>query len=69
MSSDNNLYLVIVPSPPPDTNYYANDFEDSALNTNLLIKVTAIDIFSLLTYLSEFRVKYIISALASSLEI
>lgn len=55
--------------PPPYTNCYANVLDDSALNTSLDIRVIAIEIFSLDTYLSELRVKYMISALAKSAEI
>jgi len=43
--------------PPPYTNCYAKTLEDSALKTNLEINVTAIEIFSLLTYFNEFKVR------------
>ena len=55
--SSKSLYLAIVARPPPETNYCANYLDDSALNTNLDIKLIAIEMFSLLTYLRELRVK------------
>ena len=55
--SSKSLYFAIVASPPPDTNCWANCFEDSALNTSLEINVMAIDMLSLLTYLRLFRVR------------
>ena len=69
LSSDNSLYLAMLPKPPPDTNYCANVLDDSALKTSLEIKVTAIEMLSLVIYFKELSVKYMISALASSAEI
>jgi hypothetical protein len=57
LSSARSLYLAMLPSPPPETNYWAKVLEDSALKTSLEIRVTAIEMLSLEIYLSPLRVR------------
>jgi hypothetical protein len=47
----------MLPRPPPETNYWAKVFEDSALKTSLEISVTAIEIFSFEMYFNALRVR------------